>query len=289
MTIAFLEYLYFKSRLVKHVFFLHSVFFLSLQSFSQADTQSRFIPIEKSISYRLGEKKIILKVFQYGEVKDLVYVNVHDNESTSVEAAKSLLEINGGTLLKIENNQQRSIRFRLKNVYYTFDPNRIFSRIGIEQTLRIHRRISASAIIEIEKFAKRILELITDSTSCIIALHNNTDGAYSIKSYLPGNDRQSDARAVYSNQTQDLDDLALTTDSILYQKMADHHYNTVWQDNKRAKRDGSLSIYCGERNWRYINIETENGKFTQHREMLEKLMVVLGQATRNLASTGASR
>jgi hypothetical protein len=268
---------------LKIVLFHIALLLFSFQSHSQLPrqtdsiTEARLIPTEKIIFYRLGEKTIPIRVSQYGKVNDIIYINLHDNESTSVEAAKSILELKGGTLLKIDNDHQRIIRFKLKEITYAFDPNRIFSREGIALTLKLNKRISGQAIDEIAKFAQRLLLLIPDSTSCIIALHNNSDGAFSIQSYLPGNEKQMDAKAVYRDSLQDIDDLVFTTDRSLYQKMADQHYNTVWQDNKKALRDGSLSIYCGERNRRYINIETENGKFNQHREMLSKLIGILNQ------------
>jgi hypothetical protein len=238
--------------------------------------QSKFSPVEKIIYYRLGDKTTIpVIVTQYGEKNDITYINVHDSEPTSVQAAKKILEISGGTLIKIENMGQRNIQFKLKNVPYTFDPNRIFDRPGIAQTLKKSGRISTGAIDEIEKFSQRLLQLIPSDASCIVALHNNTNGDYSVKSYLPAGDRHRDAKAVFANKEQDIDDIALTTDSLLYQKMADGGYNSIWQDNKKAKRDGSLSIYCGQNNLRYINIETQLGRLSQHIEMLEKLVAIL--------------
>lgn len=234
-----------------------------------------FIPVEKTVFYKLGDRTIPIKILQYGDVRDIVYINVHDSEPTSVEAAKLILEKTGGTLIRIENRAQRNIRFKLQNLTYMFDPNRIFSRAGISQTLKYTGRISNPAIDEIEKFGDRLLQFIPENVSCVIALHNNSNGAFSVVSYLPGNDRQGDARAVYADSLQDIDDIALTTDSVLYHKMADRRYNTIWQDNEKARKDGSLSIYCGEKNIRYINIETEHGKLNQHIEMLERLLQAL--------------
>lgn len=243
-----------------------------------------FIPAEKTIFHKLGNRNIALKIMQYGDVKNIVCINLHDNEDASVQAARSLLEIKGGTLIKIENNGQRVIRFKLNGLTYGFDPNRIYSRIGILQTLRDNKRTSRQAVDEIEKFARHLLSLITDSSSCIIALHNNTEGFFSIKSYIPGGNRQQDARAVYENSLQDIDDIAFTTDSLLYQKMSDSGYNTIWQDNERAKKDGSFSIYCGEKNRRYINIETQHGKVNQYIEMLEKLLHILEEENKKSPS-----
>jgi hypothetical protein len=259
--------------------FLFSALFtfgwLAAQPAAEAITEKKYNPEVTTIFYKLGDRTLPIKVMQYGEATGIVCINLHDNENTSVLAAQSVLESKGGTLIKIENNRERVIRFRLHNQYYSFDPNRIFSRTGIEQTLNDNHRISPAAIDEVEKFAARILELIPEETGCVIALHNNTDGAFSVKSYLPGNDRATDAREVFAGKQQDEDDIILTTDNSIYQKMAESGYNSIWQDNENAKKDGSLSVYYGEKNKRYINIETQHGRLEQYREMLERLYEIL--------------
>lgn len=239
-----------------------------------------FIPVEKTIFYKIGDRSLPIKISQYGLEINSVCINLHDNEGTSVQAARSVLEEKGGLLIRLDNYKQRVIRFKLKGISYAFDPNRMFSREGIEQTMRDNRKISRDAMNEVEKFAQRVLQLIPDSVSCVIALHNNTEEAFSVRSYLPGHERQDDAQAVYADSLQDVDDIALTTDSLLYQRMADFGYNSIWQHNERAKKDGSLSIYFGELGRRYINIETQHGKVKQYVEMLDKLMGVLNEELR---------
>ncbi|MEO5946741.1 MAG: hypothetical protein ABIP79_07980 [Chitinophagaceae bacterium] len=238
-------------------------------------SKALFVPAEKTVFHKIGERTIAVKIFQYGDVKNFVCINLHSNETSSFTAAKSVLEETGGTLIKIENNGQRVIKFRLNGVIFGFDPNRIFSRIGIEQTLRENRKLTREAMDEVEKFAKQLLQLFPDSTKCIIALHNNTEEAFSVRNYLPDGIRKNDAKAVYKDSTQDVDDIAFTTDSLLYQRMADFGFNSIWQDNEKVKRDGSLSVYCGEKGKRYINIETQHGKVEQYIIMLEKLLLVL--------------
>jgi len=266
---------------LKQLFCYIITFLLSTLSYSQTGLNAssipnqKFIPAETSITYKLGDKKILIKKYQFGDVTNIICINLHDNEGTSVEAAKSILELNGGTLLKIENNLQRIIRFKLASTIYAFDPNRIFSRAGIQQTLKKNGKISKEAIIEIEKFGQKLLSLIPININCVVALHNNTEDGFSIKNYQPGGDRQFDAKSVYANTNQDVDDLALTTDSLLYEKMADKGFNTILQDNNNAFKDGSLSIYFGEINQRYINIETQHGKMDQYKEMFEYLLEIL--------------
>ena len=235
----------------------------------------KYIPIKRTIAHPIGNRTVVINVIQFGEPNGIYCINMHDNEGTAVLGAIPVLEMTGGTLIRVENFKQRVIKFRLNGVLYGFDPNRIYSRIGIGQTLRDNRNYSLKAVLEIEKFAGRLLSLIPDTAKCVIALHNNTNDLFSIKSYVPGGIRQRDAKAVFYNETEDVDDIALTTDSLIYHVMADAGYNTIWQDNDQAKKDGSLSIYSGEKGLRYINIETEHGKVEQYRMMFEKLMTWL--------------
>ncbi len=231
----------------------------------------RYTAKSTTIHYRLGETQVPVKVIQYGDRKDIVYINLHDDEFTSVNAAKVLLEQEGGLMIKIENNKKRNIRFRLKGRYYTFDPNRMFSSTGASQSLAQFRSTGKEAIAEVTKFGERILQLIPENPSCIIALHNNTKGRFGINSYLPGAERETDARLVYENPDHSPDDIFLTTDSLLYHNLASEKFNTIWQDNEKVRRDGSLSVYCGERNIRYVNCETEHGKTDQYLTMLMAL------------------
>lgn len=228
----------------------------------------KYAPKTTTYFTRVGESSVAIKVMQYGDSKNLVYVNVHADEFTSLVAAQRLLQQEGGLLIKIENNNKRNIRFRLRGRYYTFDPNRMFSAEGAAQTLKQLGRSSDMAIQEVVKFGKRILQLIPENPVCIIALHNNTEGKFGVNSYLPGAERETDARKVYADTLQDPDDIFLTTDSILYHRLSAERYNTIWQDNEKVRRDGSLSVYCGERNITYLNCETQHGKTEQYLTML---------------------
>lgn len=243
-----------------------------------------FTPSEKMISHKLGDRTISIKVSQYGELVSTCCINLHDDEMTAVKAAQTVLEERGGVLVKIENNGKRNISFPFKGVIYSFDPNRIFSRTGILLTLKAKGKINPLAVIEVEKFAACLLQLIPDSITCLIALHNNTDGDFSVKTYLPGGLRQNDASQVYADDWQDIDDIALTTDQLIYSRMSALGYNSILQDNINVYKDGSLSVYCGERNKRYINIETQHGKTLQYREMLKKLLFILDEEKRSAAS-----
>ena len=230
---------------------------------------------EKTIFYKIADNIIPIKIQQYGDKTDFVFINLHDDETTSVDAAKRILEENGGMLIEIENNAQRNIRFRLNQVFYKVDPNRIFSKEGIKKSLEDLGRTSAKAIDEASKLGERILQLIPDDAKCVISLHNNTPGLFSALEYTAGNKRGADSKKVYINPEEDTDDFFLTTDNSLYEELADKGYNTILQDNKNCTEDGSLSVYCGKRNIRYVNCETEHGKYEQYYQMMKTLIIVL--------------
>jgi len=198
---------------------------------------------------------------------------MHDDENSSVEATKLLLEKNGGLLVEIDNFQKRNIKFKLGQSIFQFDPNRIFTREGIEQTLTLyHKKVNKRAADEIEKFGQWIARLIPEKAKCVIALHNNTEGNFTIKNYLPEGDRSRDALNVHSSAEQDPDDFLITTDEEIFTSMKEAGYNVMLQDNINAREDGSLSVYCGKRNMSYVNLETEHGKVVQYKIMMEKLL-----------------
>lgn len=248
-------------------------------------SDTRLIPVINTIPHRLGNDNINIQVFQYGDKNDIVFINLHDNEVSSVDGAKKILENHGGLLIKIENKNKRNVSFRLDDRSYTFDPNRIFSKIGIKLTLKRFGNISNQAEREIEGFASKLLQIISPDIHCVIAVHNNTNNGFSIGDYLPGKEKASDARQIKIADGQDPDDFFLTTDSLLFQLLSAKNYNTILQDNLKALHDGSLSVYCGERNIRYINCETEQGKIKQHEEMLETAIECIKNLKKMTVST----
>jgi hypothetical protein len=257
---------------------LYITLFCFTCSFLQVHQTAAFKSInvsEKTIFYQLADNIVPIKIRQYGERTDIVFINLHDDELTSVDAAKRILEEDGGTLIEIENNCQRNILFKIARRSYKVDPNRIFSKEGIKKSLDQLGTTSAKAINEVEKLGQRILQLIPEDSKCVIALHNNTADQFSALEYAPGNRRAMDSKKVYINREQDADDFFLTTDHDLYEKLADSGFNTILQNNKRCNDDGSLSVYCGRKNIRYVNCETEHGKSEQYFEMMKVLVAAL--------------
>ena len=242
---------------------------------------ARLTPVTNTITHKIGNKNIRIITSQYGEKKDYVFIALHDNEFTGLETAKSVLETTGGLLIEIENDNNRNINFILDRHSFEFDPNRMFSKTGIKKTLQTLGRSNERAINEVDRFAKRIVRLFPKTTYCIVAIHDNTDGEYSVSNYQKGGRSANDAKLVTVGALQDPDDFFLTTDSQVFRQLSAKKYNVVLQHNLRVKEDGSLSVYCAKKNLRYLNCETEHGKSAQFDEMMDVAMECLQEMRLN--------
>ncbi|RYY58011.1 MAG: hypothetical protein EOO09_00105 [Chitinophagaceae bacterium] len=218
----------------------------------------------------LGEDSISVSLTSYGAGKGPVYVHLHDDETTALDAALPILRTNGGLLLKIHNNGERNIRFTLDSAEYEFDPNRMFSREGITHSLVRHKRISNKSIAAIEDFARAFLEMLPSSPTMLVALHNNRNGSLSVKTYMGEGEEAADAADVSVVKKADPDDFMLTTERGLFDHFRSR-FNIVLQSSGRLTQDGSLSVYCGEKGIPYLNCETEHGHKVQFENMLVEL------------------
>ncbi|MEI9943310.1 MAG: hypothetical protein WDN26_03745 [Chitinophagaceae bacterium] len=241
---------------------------MSAQGTSKTAAPKAFSPRITTIFHKLGDGFVRIRSYQYGDAKEPYFIALHDDELTAITSTQKLLAKTGGILVRIDNNKQRNIKFKLGGKPYTFDPNRIFSDTGINQTLAMFGKITSTARDEVDKFAHRVLKLLPASPVFIISLHNNTNGRFSITSYLKGEDREKDAKTIRLVPNEDPDDLFLTTDSMFFEKLVKGNFNTILQDNANARKDGSLSIYCGEKNIPYLNCETEHGRLKQYDNMI---------------------
>jgi len=236
-----------------------------------------YSPTSNLVSIRLAERTIPVREDRYGASTGWVFVHLHGLEQSSLEAAQEILPYSGGQLIQIENGEKRNLTVQHRKRKWSIDPNRIFERSGIKMNLsELNRHQAPEPVInEIEAFGKQLLRLLPDSIRCIVALHNNFDEGFGIREYLPGGKRSNDARRVFANPEEDPDDIVLTTDSLIYEHMAEACFNVIWQDSARVKKDGSLSVYAAQQQLRYVNIETEHGKKEHYRRMLQHLMLYL--------------
>ena len=205
-------------------------------------------------------------------------LNLHDDEGTSVEAARDVLLERGGRLVELVHIGTRHVRFEVDGATYEADPNRMFTASGRSRTLGRESRDTEAARTALQAFADSVLAVYSAvPPAVVVTLHNNTDANYSARSYLPGAEYASDAEAVRVHEGTDPDDFFFVTDRALYDALVARGFNAVLQDNEAATDDGSLSVWAAQEGVPYVNVEAEHGHRAEQARMIEALLDVLGE------------
>lgn len=198
------------------------------------------------------------------------FINLHDNENTSVDAGKDYLSRYGGSLMQLQHSGKRYFTFRLNDQTFGFDPNRIFTEPGIKATLQRQGLYSKAAATEVKKVADSLLINYIDNKKLVLALHNNTERGLSILSYKKGGFEFKNASKVYINRLMNPHDFILTTDPNIFHNLKRKKINVVLQRHN-PQDDGSLSVYAAKKRIPYINIEALHGHLDEQIRMLETL------------------
>lgn len=198
----------------------------------------------------------------------LRYLSLHENEQTAVLAAADLLQTLPGELIELRSRGRRVVSFRDGLRPLAFDPNRIFSDAGIEQTLQRHASCTGAARQALRALRDRVLALIEGPPDqAVVALHNNRAGSYSILQYQPGGAHAQDARALSINPRLAPQDFYVVTRAGLFEPLRDQGFNVVLQAD-RPSDDGSLSVWFGQQRRAYVNVEAQHGHRAEQHRML---------------------
>lgn len=219
----------------------------------------------------IGDDFVNVVDFHGGE-PGLTFINIHENEETSIEAAREHVRLNGGRLIYLEHSGERNITFSVADTTYRVDPNRIYTDTGIRKTLENLSTYSDSAARAVRSFRDMLLDIFdVDSLPVVVAVHNNTDGQYSILSYRGDGSYASDAALTHVEPDQDIDDFYFVTEADWFEPISRAGYNIAVQDSAAVTDDGSLSVYCGQQGIPYVNVEAEHGHLDMQLEMLDFL------------------
>lgn len=225
--------------------------------------------------FALGADSVLMATdIFYPHPKGVYFINLHEDENTSLNAGLKYVIQRGGHLNYLRQNQKRTIQFTLNKRLHQFDPNRIFTPKGIKSTLLKHHSYTKQAEEIVQQLADSILGQLPQP-KLIIALHNNGNNQFSILSYLKGGSEVKNAAEVYINPDMDVDDFILTTEKYIFDFLVNTKINVVLQNNEQCIDDGSLSVYCGKHNIPYINVEAEIGHITVQQQMIFALSALM--------------
>jgi len=224
----------------------------------------------KSDTLYIDMYSLPLRMVKYSYGKPNVnFLVIHDNEDTGVKAAIEYIRFSGGSIVDSQYGDVRNFGFSHQNRKYQIDPNKIYSEYGIMEGLEYYGATHPEVNASLNAAAEMILEFYNGSKpEYILTLHNNTDGAFGINSYLKGYELELVADSLHINFNMDPDDLILVTDEKLFTAIKKHNVNVVLQ-SRDAADDGSLSLYAMQKNIPYINVEVQHGHQLQNLQLIE--------------------
>lgn len=228
-------------------------------------------------TFSIGETKVSVEEQCFSPCEsNIVFIHLHDNEKTSLEAAHHFLLENGGRLIRLVNDSQRNVLVVINNKECCFDPNRIYSTIGIQESLlSLTEKYPSIAEEKVALFSHAIRKQFITEKNLIVSLHNNSDTLYSIAKIKEDILNNRYAGNYFINEAMDVDDFVLTSDTTIYNQMVAKNINVVWENATAIPDDGSLSIYAGKKKIPYINIETQHEHLQEQLDLLQALKDII--------------
>jgi hypothetical protein len=217
------------------------------------------------------------RIVRYGNSKRR-YVVIHGDEETARQVLLQHMRSRQGVAYIVEG--------RIRNAPIEggqIDPNRMFSRVGAEASLK---RLNpdwaapqiARALDVLDRGRERLVRgLLPPRGGLTVALHNNSEG-YSVRDEQP----ISDAASI--REPDNPHAFFLCTDETDFRKLSESAYNVVLQQKAPPADDGSLSRLAAARGERYVNLEVGHGHSARQKEMLDWLEWILPDE-RNRTST----
>ncbi len=221
------------------------------------------------IAFQVGDTKVHAHVTQFG-TGSLTMVHLHEDERTSAEAGRAILEKQGGRLIQLVHSGRRRVTFSIDGARYSFDPNRIFTDAGVRKTVRGATPVPEKAYATVNQFASQFVRYFSlGKRRPLIALHNNGEGFLSIHSYAADGEYASEADRIDVESRADPDDFFYVTDERFFNRLAEKNFNVVLQNNRTPSDDGSLSVFAARHRIPYVNVEAQSGHLAEQIQMLE--------------------
>lgn len=227
------------------------------------------------MALRIGSASVDL-VLHETDASGLTFINVHDDEDTSVRAALEVIGRHGGRVFELQHGDVRNITFGLDGTAYVFDPNRMFTDAGARMTLEQLGPYSDAAHRAVRTFAREVIRRIDPAASdTVITVHNTMSGQFSAASYRPGGEYGHDAADVTIHDGSDPLDFFYVTVPDLHERLSAAGFNSVLQDDEGARDDGSLSVFATRERLPYVNCEAWIGHLETQVAMLLALRGIL--------------
>lgn len=191
------------------------------------------------------------------------FLVIHGDEDTARDVLTSYIHDHDGVAFLV-TSKSREVEINGVKI----DPNRMFSRVGAELSIRkltpglAEDRITATLdFLDHPKHGREhfLKDLLPQKRGRLMALHNNRD--YSV------NDEIADSDQTSIKQPDLPRHFFLCTSPRDYEILKQSPYNVVLQ-SRPDPDDGSLSRLCARRGIRYVNLECAIGDYQAQMERL---------------------
>ena len=250
-------------------------------------------------SIKIFDSPITVNIYEsVNKPKNLItFVALHHNEQVGLGVVKDAIKAKGGKLIEVvslrDNKPERFVYFRRKDStgkerLLCVDPNRIFSRSGIINSLTTitgrgcENNLDAKAMAvvretavvdEIERFQTELFKMFDPKdrkNEVVVAVHNNTNnpddktGGISIKSFIKlGDDEYFNNEAAYIVQREDPDDFIMVSNNFLFKTLISdapgvNQFSIAIQRQLPEESKGFLSTKCGRLKINYVIVEAEH-------------------------------
>ena len=200
----------------------------------------------------------------------LVYFHPHENEHGSAVVTRHVIQQSGGKLVEIRSQGDRLITFKLKGATYSFDPNRMFTDIGLAHSLTHFGPTSEPALAAGRKLRNAVLAELGNGKVPIVAVHNNAEDGITALSFRSDGPLSAQAAKIAVNPKESAHNFFLVLDDGLFDRLHHQGFNTVLQA-ANPPDDGSLSVYCQQHQWQYVNVEAAESDMNKQERMLAAL------------------
>jgi hypothetical protein len=220
----------------------------------------------------LGDTQVHLVIYDVPSRSSapFVFFHPHENEHASALVTRHAIRSMGGRLIEVRSRGERLIRFRLMGASYVIDPNRIFTDWGAARALGRYGPSKQGAVDAARNLGKAIVNLLGGGKRPIVAMHNNTEDGLTALSFQKGGKYAEQAAKVALNPKEPVHNFFLVLDEGLFSKLHHAGFNTVLH-SPDAPDDGSLSYFCSDHKWPYVNVEAFEGSMSGQERMIEAL------------------
>lgn len=226
-------------------------------------------------TFHLADEKVWVHI--YGSAPPgLTFVSLHDDENTGVEAAKRYIQQHGGRLVELRHGRGRNVAIRRSGRLSRFDPNRMFTKVGLRRSLRRFRSLTEANLALAYNFGQEVAGLIgIERDQFIVAVHNNTEGKLTIHDYQKGELYGANTKEVYTNPRHDPDNYFYVTSPRLFRALSQLRYNVALMEPEPSVDTGSLAYFSKLHGAHYILVEAQHDHEREQLHMLESLGLLL--------------